>query len=194
MSRALSRAAAAVAPLAPKEPRKATARDLLRVAEYQRLLEEGVDPFTATWRALSDERLGISRWRGAPASARPSDAALAKRIAGLLRRARPELLEQTHDSAILRIAGLWEKAVLTLEETASGNFEDAAKARVQLEAGKVVLEALGIGARAATANATTNVFVSLGDGLRALRGVTIEAQAAAPEPADDDDEEEPDGR
>ncbi len=176
-SSALARVAERVAPLAPKEPRKANQLDKLRVAEIARRIDAGEDELAAGWAVLSDPKLGIARWRGAPASERPHDVALARKVAALLRRAVPALLEQARDVTLARVAGLSDKAVRTLDEVASGDFDDPARARVQLDGAKALIEALGIGGRAGGVSSTTNVVLSLGDGLRALRGATIEAHA-----------------
>jgi hypothetical protein len=164
---ALVRAAERVAPLVPREPRKANDLDRLRVADYARRLDAGEDEFAAAWATLSDPKLGIARWRGAPAAARPSDVALARKIAALLRRAVPDVVERARDVTLARVAALSDKAVVTIDEVTSGNFEDPARARVQLDGAKTVIESLGIGLRG-TAAATANVQVNVANVLDRL--------------------------
>jgi hypothetical protein len=168
MTTALVRAAERVAPLAPREPRRATSRDKLRVAEFARRLDQGEDELTAGWRTLADPKLGIARWRGAADSERPSDVALARKVAALLRRGVPELLEQARDVTLARVAGLGDKALRTLDEVTSGDFADPARARVQLDGARTVMEALGVAGRGSTATATTNVQVNVANVLDRL--------------------------
>jgi hypothetical protein len=132
-------------PLVPKKPGKGYQRDKLRVDEYFRLLDEGVDPRTAGWTALSDPAIGIRRWRGKPASARPNDVTIERKMASHLLRAAPELVEQAKAATQARFSRLSEKAAQVIDETMSGDFEDPARARVQLDAAKTVTEGVGVG-------------------------------------------------
>lgn len=126
---------------AVQAPRRyASALDRLRVAEFARRLQEGEDEIAAAWAVLADPRIGIARWRGAPVAHRPAGEAVAGKLTALLRRALPELLERTRDVTFLRVARLSEKAVQVLDEVTAGEFRDPARARVQLDGARVVLE------------------------------------------------------
>jgi hypothetical protein len=127
-------------PFGQTPSRHASPLDRLRVAEFARRLQEGEDEIAAAWSVLADPRIGIARWRGAPATHRPSDETIAGKLTALLRRALPELLERTRDVTVLRIASLSQKAIQVLEEVTAGEFRDAARARVQLDGARAILE------------------------------------------------------
>lgn len=166
----LAAVAREVAPLAPRECRRPSQWDRLRVAAIARRIDEGENDLDAAWSVLSDPRLGIPRWRGLPASSRPSDVTLARKLAALLKRAAPAVLQHARDVTAAQVSALAHGAVETLAEVTSGDFDDPARARVRLDGARTVFEAVGLTGRAAQTNQSTTVNVlSLGDGLRALR-------------------------
>jgi len=132
-------------PFVPKKRAKGYPRDKLRVDEYFRLIDEGADPRAAGWRVLCDPTIGIGRWRGKPDAERTNDIALQRKMASLLSRAAPELVAQAKAATQARFSRLSEKAAMVIDETMSGDFEDPARARVQLDAAKTVTEGVGVG-------------------------------------------------
>ena len=143
--------------------------DRLRVREFVKLVRQGESEIDAFWKVASHEGFGFSRLRGK--AERPAEIKLMRKLASLLRRAAPELLEDARDLATVRLSGLSEPAVQAVGEIVTGDFTDGSSARARLDAARVVLGSLGVRDQAAQAAAQANVHVSLGDGLRAMRHV-----------------------
>ncbi len=151
--------------------RRATTLDRVRVRAWIQRTESGEEPLDAFWAVASDPRTGLQRYRGT--TARPADITLQKKLAALLERAAPELLMRAKDIANARLAALTDNATEVVSEVLAGSFSDTRKARVMLDAARLVLAAFGIREHA-PASVQSNVVVSLGDGLRALRHVDVE--------------------
>ncbi len=149
--------------------------DRARVRSWIERTEEGQEPLDAFWAVASDPRTGLKRYRGG--TGRPAPIVLQKKLAALLERAAPELLLRARDIANAKLAALSDDAIETVAEVMSGDIRDGRNARARLDAARLVLGALGIHERAAQ-QTQTNVLVSLGDGLRALRQVDVDVRQA----------------
>lgn len=155
-----------------RKPRKATNMDRIRVREFVKLVRQGESEIDAFWHVASHQHYGFSRLRGK--AERPAEIKLYRKLASLLRRAAPELLEDARDLATVRLSGLSDPAVQAVGEVVTGDFTDGSSARARLDAARVILGSLGVKDQAAAAAAQANVHVSLGDSLRAMRHVEAE--------------------
>lgn len=158
--------------LAPAKSRRATTMDRVRVRAFVRRLEEGDDEVDAFWKIASDPGTGLSRYRGT--TERPPEIVLRRKLAALLQRTAPGLIEAAKDVALAKLSGLSEDAVRAVQEVVTGDFGDAGAARTRLDAARIILASIGIREQQPPGSAQANVFVSLGDGLRALRDVPAE--------------------
>lgn len=161
---------------APRKSRRATTMDRVRVRAFVRRLEAGEDEVAAFWAVASNPATGLQRYRGQ--TERPPEVVLRRKLAALLERTAPGLLAAAKDVAVTRLADLSEDATRAVREVVTGDFADAGHARARLDAARVIFNAIGIKEQGAGAAAQANVFVSLGDGLRAMRHVQAEVTEA----------------
>lgn len=135
------------AELAPATKPRAHARvnrfDELRRLEFQRRLESGEAPLAAWSVIATDEKIGLSDWRGAP-SIRVE--AAVRTLGRFLRKIAPDSAETARALAEEAAARFTGTALATMKKIANGEFEDAEKARVQLAANERILKIVGIGA------------------------------------------------
>jgi len=152
-----------------KATRKPGRLDPLRVIEIERLRrEKSMSIADAVWAVLGeDARLHYARFAGVP---RPGDTTLTRKYAALISRCNSSLMIHARESASAVLAGAAEDAASKVAALATGDDEiaDPHAARVRLDAGKTVLESVGIAGRGGS-NVHINNVLSLGDGLRALR-------------------------
>jgi hypothetical protein len=164
-----------LAALAPSKTRRASAADRLRVRRFAEALASGTDEVEAFWRVASDPRTGYVRFRGA--TARPSEVTLRRKLAALLARTVPALVDQERDRALARLAGLSDSAIEAVSLVVRGKVTDAQVARARTDAARLILAGIGIEERKATATAA--VSISFGDALRAMRHVTADVRDAS---------------
>jgi len=171
----LARIAADVAALAPAAPRRASRADVLRCSDLAKLLDEGTEPLAAFWLVASHPRTGYACWRGS--TRRPDDHTLRMRLASLLARAAPLVVEEARASALNRLASLGAESVGTVRDVMRGKAGRADRARTRLDAARTVLDAVGVGGRSGGVTVATqiNVGASIADKIR-------EAQAVRSEP------------
>ena len=151
--------------------------DRLRVRKFAQRLEAGEDEVDAFWAVASDPGIGYSRLRGD--DERPPEIVLRRKLASLLARVAPDLVDRARDLALVRLGGLSDDALRAVGEVVTGDFSDGQVARARLEAARVILGSIGVREKAPAATAQANVVVSLGDGLRALRQVPVEVRDAS---------------
>lgn len=169
---------AATSPIAftPSKTRRATTMDRVRVRAFARRLEAGEDELDAFWAVASDPGTGLARFRGA--AERPAPIILRRKLAALLQRVAPQLVEAAKDIALARLSGLSDDAIRAVAEVVTGDFQDGGTARARLDAARIILGSIGVREQASATSASANVFVSLGDGLRALRHADAEVRDA----------------
>lgn len=153
--------------------------DRLRVRQFARRLETGEDEIAAFWAVASDPGTGYSRFRGA--TERPPEIVLRRKLASLLARVAPDLVDRARDLALIRLGELSDDAVRAISEVVTGDFADGHVARARLDAARVILGSIGVHEQSPAASAQANVVVSLGDGLRQLRHVEAEVRDAPTE-------------
>lgn len=158
-----------------RAPRRPTTMDRVRARKLLERLSEGEDELEAFWAIASDSGIGLSRYRGV--TELPPEKVLRRKMASLLQRAVPEIVERAKEIALGRLGVLSADAVNAVGEVVTGEFEDGSAARARLDAARVILGAIGV-REPAGSTATANVVVSLGDGLRALRHVPAEVKDA----------------
>ena len=146
--------------------------DHVRVREWAQRLEAGEDELDAFWLVASSGSTGYARYRGV--DVRPAPIVLRRKLASLLNRTVPHVVDAAKDVALARIAGLSDDAIRAVSEVVTGDFTDGGVARARLDAARVILGSIGIREQA-PATATANVTLSLGDGLRAMRHVPLDA-------------------
>lgn len=154
--------------------------DHVRVREWARRLEAGEDELDAFWSVASSQACGLARFRSNPT--RPSPIVLRRKLAALLNRTVPQVVDAAKDMALARIAGLSDDAVRAVAEVVTGDFADGGVARARLEAARVILGSIGIREQPQV-TASANVTLSLGDGIRALRHADAEISAVPENPA-----------
>jgi hypothetical protein len=160
--------------------------DHVRVREWARRLEAGDDELDAFWSVVSSPDSGFVRYRGS--RDRPAPIVLRRKLAALLSRTVPRVVDAARDIALARLAGLSDDAVRAVAEVVTGDFRDGGVARARLDAARVILSSIGVREQAA-ASASASLTVSLGDGLRALR--RVQAEVSDPPPAEDASEPGP---
>jgi hypothetical protein len=152
--------------------------DHVRVREWARRLEAGEDELDAFWTVASSPSCGLSRFRAQPV--RPAPIVLRRKLAALLTRTVPQVVDAARDVALARLAGLSDDAVRAVAEVVTGDFQDGGVARARLDAARVILGSIGLREQPQAA-ASASLTVSLGDGLRALRRTDVQVS----DPGDD---------
>jgi len=158
--------------LVPRGTRRPTILDRVRVREFAKRLEAGEDEVEAFWAIASSPRSGYVRYRDV--ATRPPELVLRRKLAALLQRVTPGLVDAAKDVALTRLVGLSDDALRAVEEVVTGHFGDGGHARARLEAARIILSSLGIREQAPQATAQANVVLSFGDAIRAMRNVPVE--------------------
>lgn len=146
--------------------------DYVRARELMARIDRGESEIDAYWAVASDPGIGFSRYRGA--TERPAEIVLRRKLAALLERTVPHVVESARNFALAKLAGLSDDAVRAVEETITGQITDGRIARARLDGAKTVLGSLGIGERAAPMVATQVNFESPAPRARTLADLVNE--------------------
>jgi hypothetical protein len=145
--------------------RRPSAKDHARLHEIERLRRDGMPLLDAVWSVIGEDGLlAYARFRGMP---RPSDVTLRGKYSALVCRLFPQLTEQAKKDATATFASAAGDAAQAVVRLARGKIKDAHKSKVQLDAGRTVLESVGVGSKAAP-QVQVNVAVGLAAKLRGL--------------------------
>jgi hypothetical protein len=127
---------------ARRPTRKPTAMDHIRARELLLRIERGEDEVTAFWSIASDPGIGFSRFRGV--TERPPEMVLRRKMAALLARTVPQVIDAARDLALGKLAALSDDAVAAVRETVAGEVTDGRVARVRLDSARTILASIGI--------------------------------------------------
>jgi hypothetical protein len=134
----------------PPGRRRAHARDVIRLREFQRRVDEGASEDAALREVLLDPKIGLKTYQQDPARLdRPGETARA--LGALLERAAPQVLERVRSETETALAASAGDFAQTLRELARGegmqSRDDAAVGRVRVEAAVAGLGVLGLSPR-----------------------------------------------